>query len=285
MRTLPSGVATKLAQGVSHFACCWEVTRKDGTVLRLTGHHSALTVDGDEYVPAGVIWPSTLRQASGTSVDNMSVSGVLSSDLISVLDVLSARYDHADVRFFLVDYTDPEPFAEVVGKFGEIQAGDNRFETELRLLSQRLTQKVVELTTRDCRCMDFADERCGLSAATYTFSSDVGSGVAPTRVAFQATGSGVTSKPDGYFANGKLTWTSGANVGIICDVKASETTTGLIELQIPLSYDVEIGDEFDLVAGCDRRFETCRDKFSNTINFQGEPHVRGTDYMVRTVIR
>jgi uncharacterized phage protein (TIGR02218 family) len=171
-----------------------------------------------------------------------------------------------------------------VGSFGEIQAKGHQFETELRLLIQRLAQKVVEVTSRDCRVNEFGDARCGFNAASVTWNSAVSSAITPTRSLFRGTGINVTSKPTGYFARGKLVWTTGDNVGIECDIKASTTGTGEIELQKEMRYDIKVGDRFTITAGCDRRFETCRDKFGNVINYQGEPHIRGTDYMVRLVI-
>ncbi len=32
--------------------------------------------------------------------------------------------------------------------------------------------------------------------------------------------------------------------------------------------------------GCDKRFETCRDRFANTLNFRGFPHIPGNDFVV-----
>ena len=37
------------------------------------------------------------------------------------------------------------------------------------------------------------------------------------------------------------------------------------------------GDTFTVTAGCDKRFETCRDRFANGANFRGFPHMPGTD--------
>ena len=34
---------------------------------------------------------------------------------------------------------------------------------------------------------------------------------------------------------------------------------------------------FTIVAGCDKRFETCRTKFANRLNFRGFPHMPGND--------
>jgi uncharacterized phage protein (TIGR02218 family) len=44
---------------------------------------------------------------------------------------------------------------------------------------------------------------------------------------------------------------------------------------------VAVGDAFQVVAGCDKRFETCRTKFANHLNFRGFPHMPGNDFVVR----
>jgi hypothetical protein len=36
-----------------------------------------------------------------------------------------------------------------------------------------------------------------------------------------------------------------------------------------------------LIPGCDKRFATCRDRFTNVHAFGGEPHVPGTDALLR----
>ena len=43
---------------------------------------------------------------------------------------------------------------------------------------------------------------------------------------------------------------------------------------------VAAGDLVRLEAGCDKRAVTCRDKFSNFMNFRGFPHVSGEDWLV-----
>ncbi|MCB1396167.1 MAG: phage BR0599 family protein, partial [Rhodobacteraceae bacterium] len=42
------------------------------------------------------------------------------------------------------------------------------------------------------------------------------------------------------------------------------------------------GDTIRLTAGCDKRFETCRIKFANTLNFRGFPHVPREDWLMAT---
>ena len=43
----------------------------------------------------------------------------------------------------------------------------------------------------------------------------------------------------------------------------------------------EIGNTFDIFAGCDKRFETCQVKFANAANFRGFPHIPGHDTIIR----
>ena len=38
------------------------------------------------------------------------------------------------------------------------------------------------------------------------------------------------------------------------------------------------GDGFTVTAGCDKRFSTCKAKFGNGLNFQGFPHIPGSDF-------
>ena len=64
----------------------------------------------------------------------------------------------------------------------------------------------------------------------------------------------------------------------------SQTLIGA-ELNITLLEEpvrtVEVGNTFDIFAGCDKRFETCQAKFANAVNFRGFPHIPGQDTIIR----
>ena len=45
----------------------------------------------------------------------------------------------------------------------------------------------------------------------------------------------------------------------------------------PFPFQIKAGDLLEVHAGCDKRFVTCRNKFSNVENFRGEPHLPGVD--------
>jgi uncharacterized phage protein (TIGR02218 family) len=46
-----------------------------------------------------------------------------------------------------------------------------------------------------------------------------------------------------------------------------------------------VGDTFTVTAGCDKRFATCRDRFSNGINFRGFPAIPGDDFVTSYAVQ
>ncbi len=90
---------------------------------------------------------------------------------------------------------------------------------------------------------------------------------------------------DGFFDQGKITFTSGLNIGRSMEVKSYLNTGGQIDLVIPMVEAVQVGDAYTLHAGCSKDFQTaCKTKFDNTINFRAFPHVpqTGTHSIVNT---
>jgi hypothetical protein len=85
---------------------------------------------------------------------------------------------------------------------------------------------------------------------------------------------------EGYYAGGLLVWETGRNAGKAVEVKASSLLN--VELFQRSFYPIQIGDRFRIYPGCDKRFQTCLDKFRNAINFRGEPFVPGQDSYYKT---
>ena len=47
-----------------------------------------------------------------------------------------------------------------------------------------------------------------------------------------------------------------------------------------MGLDLAPGDRVRITAGCDKRPENCRQKFSNFMNFRGFPHIPGEDWLL-----
>jgi hypothetical protein len=85
---------------------------------------------------------------------------------------------------------------------------------------------------------------------------------------------------DGWFSGGVLTWESGPNAGRAIEVESWTQATGHLELLLPMGYAIETGDLFRLHPGCDKRLDTCIDRFANVLNFRGEPYLPGADLLM-----
>lgn len=87
---------------------------------------------------------------------------------------------------------------------------------------------------------------------------------------------GDETRADDWYTNGLVVWSTGANAGLTSKVTAY--ADGQFTLMTDMPSDIEVGDTLQAIAGCHGRMEEdCRDKFSNVVNFQGEPHLPGVD--------
>lgn len=91
---------------------------------------------------------------------------------------------------------------------------------------------------------------------------------------------GLGTFAQGWFAGGRLSFASGQAEGLAFDLRA-HTTSGGVELELWSEPTATIapGDSFDVTAGCDKSFGTCKAKFANVANFRGFPHIPGNDHL------
>ena len=84
---------------------------------------------------------------------------------------------------------------------------------------------------------------------------------------------------DDRFLLGRLRYLDGANCGLATVVLATAGTT--ISIRDLARAPVEPGCRVSLREGCDKRFETCVQRFADADNFRGEPHLPGNDLLTR----
>ena len=84
----------------------------------------------------------------------------------------------------------------------------------------------------------------------------------------------------GYLDGGTITWITGLNAGRSIEMKTYDTDTTSVVLWLGAYFTIQAGDTFWYYPGCDKRRETCHQKFANMLNFRGEPDVPGLDMML-----
>lgn len=276
MRIFPNSLQAKLQSGVTTLCWCWRIERRDGAVLGFTDHDEDLIFGGVTYRARGGFQPGEIRNELGFTVDAASIAGALDSETLTEADLSAGLYDGALVICLRVDWSNPADRIGVWrGEIGEIRRGETFFEAELRGPAHRLTQTTGRVYSRRCDA-ELGDARCAKVVSGGAFT---GAGaVVHAAGARSLRASGLAAFASGWFTRGRLTWTSGANAGTAFDVETHRDDT--IELHAAPAQPMTPGDTFDVVAGCDKKLSTCRDKFANAVNFRGFPFMPGNDVLL-----
>lgn len=256
-------------------AFCWRLERRDGVCLGFTTHDRDLVVAGTRYRSAPGMLPSAITLSAGFDADMVDVAGALTSDAITADDLAAGRWDDAGVTVFMADWTDPsaEQLSLARGTLGAVTSTGRAFTAELNGPKAALDRAVAEQTSPECRAA-FGDARCRVDMAPRVRIARIVAVVDEDVVDV----SEAASAPSAY-AYGRLRWITGKNSGLASAIRASSGMR--LTLREPPPVAAEEGDLVEIGEGCDKAFETCRDRFSNAANFRGEPHLPGIDLLTR----
>lgn len=273
MKTLPLGMQDHLNSGATTLCWCWKITRNDGATQGFTDHDENIVFDGTTYEAASGFTATEVQSLLDLAIDNLSVTGALSSATLNEADLAAGLYDNAAIEIWRVNWADTSQRVLMrKGNLGEVKRGKAAFTAEVRGLAHLLNQPVGRCFGYGCDA-DLGDARCTVDITRAAFKAD--GAVVSVTDARRFTVSGLSSFGDGWFTGGKLVWTSGANDGRAMEVKRHAGAS--IALWQSMSEAVAAGDSFVLTAGCDKQFATCKAKFANAINFRGFPYMPGND--------
>ncbi|HHX88195.1 MAG TPA: DUF2163 domain-containing protein [Paracoccus sp.] len=262
-------------------ARAWALERLDGTVLGFTDHDRDLIFDGITFRARTGMSARALVQTTGLSVDNTEAVGTLSDAGLREGDILAGRYDGARVTIWEVDWAAPEARRLLFrGSLGEIARAGSAFRAELRGLSEVLAQGGGRVFGAVCPAV-LGEEDCGFDLALPGFSVEAG-------LLAVDEGGAVLDLPaledfaPGWFAQGRARFLDGPAAGMSGFVRRETSAGSVWRLNLWAAPGIapRAGDRLRLEAGCDKRFETCRLKFSNQLNFRGFPHVPGDDWLL-----
>ncbi|MDD2869104.1 DUF2163 domain-containing protein [Neomegalonema sp.] len=277
-RVLPPALQAALDSGAASLCRCWRLDRRDGSALGLTDHDEPLTFDGLTFRPAAVNEAGALDMGLGLAPTSTELQGALSSESLTESDLSAGLYDEAEVRLWLVDWSNPGEARALIfrGSLGEVSRGSLGFQAELRGLSHRLNQPFGRAYLLHCDA-EFCDSRCGLNPAAHQHAASL-SRLEPDG-SFRA--AELDSETAGLFAGGVLEWTSGANAGRRQRLRSHmrDSLGARLEFWTEPPVAPSPGDAFTILPGCDKAFATCRDRFANQKNFRGFPHMPGDDWL------
>lgn len=285
MKSISPALRAHLDSGATTLCWCWRLTRKDGVAQGFTDHDYDVVFDGTVFEASAGFTASDITDSLGLSVDNLEVTGAISSAALGEDDLAAGRYDDAAIEIFRVNWQDPAQRVLMrYGSIGEVRRAGNAFSAEVRGLAHYLQQPKGRLYQYTCDA-DLGDARCGvnLDAPAYKGTAAISGVLSPRK--FKITG--VEGFANGFFTRGLAAFTNGPSAGLAIEIKAHVKTATSVTIELwsdaqgpPLRADALV-----LTAGCDKRIETCRVRFANAVNFRGFPDMPGNDFVTKVARR
>jgi len=277
---IPEALQSHLTSGITTLARAWAITRRDGATFGFTDHDLPLAFEGVTFKADSGLTASALAQSTGLSVDNAEAIGALSDLAVTDADIEAGRFDGAEVLAWLVNWSDvSQRWLQFRGTIGELRRAGGAFTAELRGLTEGLNQPIGRVFQKPCTAV-LGDTGCGVDLSDPIWRTELAVDTLAKAQVF--TWLDLPGYDEDWFARGRLDVLTGAGAGLWSAIKRDTTsaTHRTIELWEPIRAAVALGDQVRLTAGCDKRMQTCRDKFSNIINFQGYPDIPSEDWMV-----
>ena len=270
MRTVSTNLMNEILKG--KIANLMRIELKNGTTYGYTDYDSNLVVEGVTYVPAPGLQKVNMTLTANAEVSNQE----LSTAWVDAPDdeLKGGLFDSATIEVAWCAHKHPEYGRLVVftGQLGEITWTEEGFKADIVSYMKNLELNLGNTFTANCRHALFSTAQvgqvgyCGVNKTSFTFNGSVGT-VGTPKWSFTTS----LGQADGYFTNGMIKFTSGNNAGLSAMIKVH--SGGVITLALPTAFTFAPGDTFEIVAGCDKTLDTCKNKFNNVLNFGGFPHI------------
>lgn len=247
------------------------ITRLDGTVIRFAESDVAATVDGDTYNILPGLQVSAVKHTSNGETPSCQIDAVYGSGaLFDSDDIDAGLFDSAAVQIYIVDRLNLSRKGLLfTGAISNITCDPINHQVTFDVKGPAANAGILMTRKRSPMCQtDLFSPLCGLDKTAYAVTSSVSLIVD----AFNFRVSGLT-QADSYFNQG--VGVTDNNVAFVISNWVQSTQT--ISTYLPSHRLVSAGLGLTLYPGCNLTLGTggCA-KFSNQLNFQGEPHFLGT---------
>lgn len=274
-----------LQSGLTTLARCWLLRRRDGWVRGFTDHDTDVAFGGVVFRADTGLTAHAIMQTTGLAIDNSEALGALSDASVTEADIRAGRFDGASVEAWLVNWANPdERLLQFRGTLGEITRSGGAFRAELLGLTETLNRPQGRVYQSACSAV-LGDGRCGFDTDQPGFSAELAVVAIEDDVRF--TLDGAVEQPERWFEKGRFAVLDGGAAGLVGVIKNDGIGAGrrVVELWQALRAPMRVGDRVRIEAGCDKRHQTCRERFDNIVNFRGFPHIPGEDRLLSVPVQ
>jgi uncharacterized phage protein (TIGR02218 family) len=254
----------------------YTITLVGGSVLRYSAAPTALIANGYTFALGPKFERSKTKVVIGTQVDELEVMLYPgTTDLLGGASFLEAAWqgqlDGALLqleRAFMPTYGDTSPGTVVffAGRISDIDCTRTRIDIKCRSHLELLNIQMPRRLWQSSCTHVFGDAMCQFDRSALQATFAVGPGSTQVQIA-----TSVTPTPENLYAQGTITGVTGANAGSSRTVASMEGAW--VYVKLAFLSPVLIGDEFQLLPGCDRTLAMCKNVFNNTTHFGGFPYI------------
>lgn len=256
----------------------YTITTIQGIEYCYTSYDFSLIVNGKEFKAKGpIISREGVSLSLGIEVDNLSIT-IETNENTKFGDVPVAQAFHNGIldgarfkleRVFMDMHTPTDTSAGTLVLFeGRIVEPDlDRYVINASVVSDVDNLKLQmprNLYTPGC-LNTLSDSACGLLSTDFAVNTTIAANSTPSQILCDL------SQPQGWFTQGVVEFLEGVNFGIKRTVRLHEA--GSLLLTLPLLEMPEIGEAIRVYPGCDKRLDTCTNRFNNRARFRGAPFV------------
>ena len=247
-----------------------------GILLRYSAAPTVIVANGFTFAIGPKFERSKTSTVIGTQVDELDIKVYPEkTDLIGTTLWLEAAWqgqlDGALLqieRAFMPSYGDTSPGTVVLfaGRISDIDCSrtgiDMKCRSHLELLNIQMPRRLWQSS---CTLV-FGDAMCQFNRAALQASFRCLSGSTETQIL-----STVNPTPAGLYVQGTIFGLTGANAGDSRTVAGM--SSGSVSVKLAFLSPPMVGDQFQLLPGCDRSIATCTNVFNNAIHFGGTPYI------------
>lgn len=274
MKTIPTALQSHFDGGTTTLCHCWRLTLRSGEKMGFTDHDETVVFETTNFEAQAGFTASEIQSSIGLNIDNLEASGALQSTKLDAARLAAGDFDHAAIEIWQVNWADAsQRILQRKGHLGEVSYGQGHFNAEVRGLAHVMNQPRGRLFHFGCDAT-LGEARCGVNLTAPALQATA---IVTAVEAAAVSVSGLQGFTDEWFTRGTLQL--GARR---LDIKRHRkfTTTSRLDFWFSPKFSISIGDSLVAQAGCDKLFSTCQAKFANTLNFQGFPHMPGSDFVL-----
>jgi uncharacterized phage protein (TIGR02218 family) len=238
---------------------CWRVQSID-KVFCFTDADTDIIFENETYLTGGYFTPGAIYSSSELGQDNFTIYGTIDGEVITQDALLAGEFADAYLEVFLIKNN--EKIILKTGWVGGVKYANNQFSLAIASLGAKTNKIIGNCYSPNCRA-EFADQYCKINKEHYSFEGEVSSLAENSNIVIDVK----RNEPDHYFSGGVLELYNGKKYNVLGFYE------GKIILDSVFDLKLELGDKYRITAGCNKTLEHCINKFSNVINFRGEPFI------------